>query len=313
MDMISPRSAVSSAMLVLGVLLAAAGCGERLRAPAGTQVGEPAGAPGTGARVTGCLELTISLIAQTGDITVAEGAAGCGTLQPVLAGAPVLDAERQQLRLPIALENRSTLPVAQPVYLLAPDTFRVLLPDDLADQQDAPAYLAYLSAGNPAVRERAASWRIDLASTRPLIAGGISDLHWIDIALHPAVQRFRLRLAARSGRAPTDVPELPVREVLTEVYARSNLVYEHPRSTGPYPSDLVVLLFREDASIADKRRVIERIGGEVVGGSPIGRGGFYYVRVVGDGTADALFEAMDLAASEPTVDLAGPDYLLSVQ
>lgn len=78
---------------------------------------------------------------------------------------------------------------------------------------------------------------------------------------------------------------------------------EWPR---PFPRNIVVVLFREETSRIDKQRVIDTIQGVVVGGEPIGRGGFYYVRIPDDGTSRPLFRAIETLKSLPQVETASP-------
>jgi hypothetical protein len=82
-----------------------------------------------------------------------------------------------------------------------------------------------------------------------------------------------------------------------------------PEWGAPFPRDLIVLAFKEDATQSERQQAVDAVGGEVIGGEQIDRGGYYYVRIRSDGKADALFRAITKLKTFPKVDLASPEPL----
>lgn len=90
------------------------------------------------------------------------------------------------------------------------------------------------------------------------------------------------------------------------MYAPENIEQPGPDWPRPFPRNIVVVLFQEGTSRAEKQRTVDAIRGVVVGGAPIGKGGFYYVRIRDDGTSRTLFRAIETLKSFPQVETAGP-------
>ncbi|HSD31940.1 MAG TPA: hypothetical protein VLB49_08530 [Gemmatimonadales bacterium] len=90
------------------------------------------------------------------------------------------------------------------------------------------------------------------------------------------------------------------------MYAPKNMEPPGVEWARPFPRNIVVVLFREETSRIDKQRAIDSIQGVVVGGEPIGRGGYYYVRIPDDGTSRPLFRAIETLKSLPQVETASP-------
>jgi hypothetical protein len=80
-----------------------------------------------------------------------------------------------------------------------------------------------------------------------------------------------------------------------------------PEWGTPFPRNIVVVLFQEPTSRSEKQHAIDAIQGIVVGGAPIGKGGFYYVRITDDGTSRPLFRAIQTLKSFPQVESASPE------
>lgn len=76
-----------------------------------------------------------------------------------------------------------------------------------------------------------------------------------------------------------------------------NLVIVHERTSGPYPSDLVILRFRPDATAADRSRAVAAVRGSVVGGNGV----YYYLRVQATCTDRPVWCAIDLLEPLPQV------------
>jgi hypothetical protein len=81
--------------------------------------------------------------------------------------------------------------------------------------------------------------------------------------------------------------------------------------SGTYPRNVIWVWFEYTATLSDRQRAIDGICGEVVGAvlySGAGPNvGMYYVRVVDDGTDEALFAAIATLKRLPQVRIATPD------
>lgn len=124
----------------------------------------------------------------------------------------------------------------------------------------------------------------------------------------------RLHAGAERGRAP--VPALPPDSVpdrvMDEIYAPENMTDGAPYMTGRFPRDIICVWFEDEATREERQAAVDAIDGEVVGGvRGLGQGGFYYVRIAGDGSAAALFTAIAELESMPQVSTATP--ALSIQ
>lgn len=118
---------------------------------------------------------------------------------------------------------------------------------------------------------------------------------------------------ARPGASVSALPPntLP-RAVAQEIYAPGNIVQEHPAMTGPYPRDVIWLVFRDDATQSDRQAAVDAIQGEVIGGAYVRPGGIYYIRIPHDGTADPLHAAIAYLKTLPAVRTATPDLSLTI-
>lgn len=119
---------------------------------------------------------------------------------------------------------------------------------------------------------------------------------------------------ADARRASPSVPPAPPRVGFTipadsvdKLYADSAMVYVHPRMSGPYPRNVLLVEFSDTASQEARESAVESISGEVIGGD----GPFYYVLIADDGTATPLWEAIDRLRSLPQVVHAAPETLNS--
>lgn len=106
---------------------------------------------------------------------------------------------------------------------------------------------------------------------------------------------------------PALPPESVPARVWADIHAPRNIVRSSPHWGIPFPRDLLLVMFKEDASQAERQAAVDSIGGEVVGGEPLGRGGYYYVRIAGDSTGEALFRAIAKLMKLPQIDLASPE------
>jgi len=102
---------------------------------------------------------------------------------------------------------------------------------------------------------------------------------------------------------PDSVPD----SVWKAVYAPENMEPPNAEWGAPFPRNIVLVGFTDQASREQKQQAIDAISGVVVGGAPIYRGGAYYVRIPDDGTSRSLFRAIKKLRSFPQVELASPD------
>jgi hypothetical protein len=98
----------------------------------------------------------------------------------------------------------------------------------------------------------------------------------------------------------------------SEYYEEHNLVYDDHRMGGPFPRNLIVVLFQTGATLTERQEALALINGEVVGGSRHGTSGTYYIRVEDHGTADPLFAAIAKLETLPQVAVAIPDILINI-
>ena len=266
----------------------------------------------------GCARFEVRVSGRDRIEVIRADTVSCGPVQPVLAGTPEFDHAKKRVRLPIALENRGARTLRAPARLYGwVDSLVVLAPPGLAKNRHTSEYLAFLApdsviAGTAERLAGARVWRFDdklsaEGTAQTLAAGARSQVRWVEVAVHSGVQRFQVTLRAEAGRAGGVVPaEAPEEGIPWRYYSNDNLVFNHPRMSGPYPRNVVMIAFRDEATQEQKQAAIDAIGGEVIGG---GWGGYYYVRIQDDGTAAPLWKAIDLLLALPQVEDAGPDVM----
>ena len=115
---------------------------------------------------------------------------------------------------------------------------------------------------------------------------------------------FRMRQAAVVPPLPPD--SVPGR-IWAEIHAPRNIIPSSPHWGVPFPRDLILVMFKDNATPAQRQSAIHAVRGQVVGGEPIGQGGYYYVRIPGATTGEALFKAIAKLETLSQVDLASPE------
>jgi hypothetical protein len=108
-------------------------------------------------------------------------------------------------------------------------------------------------------------------------------------------------------RVPAAPPDSVPARIWREIHAPENMIRSSPQWGAAFPRDLIVVAFKEDATQTERQQAIDAIAGDVIGGEHVDRGGYYYVRIRSDGTADALFRAIAKLKTFPKVDLASPE------
>jgi thermitase len=92
---------------------------------------------------------------------------------------------------------------------------------------------------------------------------------------------------------------------VTPLFEQQNLIIAHPRMSGPYPRNLVLIAFKPEATADEKQAAVDQVGGTVVGGD----GAHYYVHVT-DG-AEPVWLAVDRLSGLPQIEHAVP-YVFAV-
>ncbi|HSE66659.1 MAG TPA: hypothetical protein VLB12_06715 [Gemmatimonadales bacterium] len=113
--------------------------------------------------------------------------------------------------------------------------------------------------------------------------------------------------------AKTQVPATPADSVPAAVWQAlhdpANMVSSDPRYPAPFPRNLILLTFRENTPQTDRQTAVDAVNGHVIGGSPIGNGGVYFITIPDDGTPNPLFNAFDYLKTLPAVELVSPELL----
>ncbi|MCC6927782.1 MAG: S8 family serine peptidase [Gemmatimonadaceae bacterium] len=230
-----------------------------------------------------------------------------GQLQLLADTAPVYDASSGTLRVPVVIRNVGSTAVVAPTRIFFnADSSQFLgsqgqilpgTPDIVATNLDTT-----LAGG------RAGSWRYDtlLAAGAPpqvLAPGATTRRKWLVFAGSSLAQWVRLKLATMAtlvGSVPAIAPDsIPV-----------TLLGTLPNLTAPdgetLKAQLVVVLFHREATVVDRARAINGIGGFVVGGRRTIQGdGWYIVRVPTATTVDSVLSVLDALMSDPSVEVAG--------
>ncbi|HEU4559030.1 MAG TPA: hypothetical protein VFS20_14315 [Longimicrobium sp.] len=113
--------------------------------------------------------------------------------------------------------------------------------------------------------------------------------------------------AARRARGQA-IPDIPPRgwtipqDSVDALFTRANLVFVHPRTSGPYPANLVIVAFRRRATPAQRQQAVAAVRGTVIGGDGV----YYFIRVDGRCADHPVWCAIDILEPLPQVDEAHP-------
>ena len=121
-----------------------------------------------------------------------------------------------------------------------------------------------------------------------------------------------LTVSGRDSCRSTPVPAVPPDSVPAPVYDRlfadSNRISLLPRRSDRQPRNVILVAFRAGATSKQRRAALEAVCGRVVGGWRIGAtDGYYVVEIKTDGSAAALWAAIDRLAAQSGVELAQPN------
>jgi hypothetical protein len=106
------------------------------------------------------------------------------------------------------------------------------------------------------------------------------------------------------------VPASPPSLAPRELWTRENQMQDSIFTRGSFLRDIAAIRFKPGASQRERQAAVNLVGGNVVGGIPLGNGdGYYLVRVPGDGTARPLFKALQRLRALPQIDSAAPQYV----
>lgn len=123
-----------------------------------------------------------------------------------------------------------------------------------------------------------------------------------------------LLLACAPGtthRESNRVPIVPPDTIPGWIYAESNLETNSSYMSGTFVRNIVVILFTPGATQAQRQEAIDLIAGQVVGGNrTMPTGGEYFIRIEDDGTAAALFRAIERLEALPQVEYAVPEQVV---
>jgi len=120
------------------------------------------------------------------------------------------------------------------------------------------------------------------------------------VACHPSVSISQSTPVP--ARAPSSAP--------ASLWRPENYVRDSTRTRGTYLKDIAVVLFRSDATQAERQAAVDSVAGRVVGGRPFrGGDGYYFLRVPGNGDPGVLFEAIRVLSALPQVLSATPEYV----
>ncbi len=99
------------------------------------------------------------------------------------------------------------------------------------------------------------------------------------------------------------VPEkMPIPDsIWAEINAPENIVHDDSVVAGPYPRDLIVLWFRDEATQAERQGAVDLIGAQLIGSAPMRPGGPYFLRICHDGTTGPLHAAIRRLRALPGV------------
>lgn len=106
---------------------------------------------------------------------------------------------------------------------------------------------------------------------------------------------------------PDSPPDSVPAAIWNAIHSPPNMEQSAPEWSVPFPRNIVLVMFQEQTPRDEKQRAIDAIHGVVVGGAPLGKGGYYYIRIPDDGTSRPLFRAIQKLKAFPQVELASPE------
>jgi fervidolysin-like protein len=157
------------------------------------------------------------------------------------------------------------------------------------------------------------------ATGRPPTLTNFLGTHRLDLVMAMGVLLFNpschtQRMTTAEGQRVVSVPQVPdwppdsiPVATWNTIHSPENMVDSAPEWSAPFPKNIVIVMFQERASRDEKQHAIDAVQGVVVGGVPLRKGGYYYIRIPDDGTSRPLFRAIKKLKSFPQVELASPE------
>jgi hypothetical protein len=266
-----------------------------------------------GEQIQSCAQFEIRIGSQMQVTVVPLTVPGCaGTLVPVVDSSATLD-RKGRLRLPLVLENRGTVTVGPPAHLVSwRDSLRIVTQGSKTPVLQFVNPDSVVPTTSPSM-PGALLWKYDTLLAGPgqrqvLAPGARSRVRWVEMDA-VGVSVFRVTFHTRAVTTTPTVPLTPPSGRPAELYHESNVIAGSRLATGPYPRNVVVVVFHRAATQAERQAAIDLVGGEVVGGYP--RSGIYLVKAPDDGTDAPLVSAIEKLSALPQVASADPDFFLS--
>jgi hypothetical protein len=112
----------------------------------------------------------------------------------------------------------------------------------------------------------------------------------------------------RTQPVPPLAPDSVPASIYERLFADSNRISLLPRRSDRQPRNVILVVFRASATARQRRAALDAVCGRMVGGWRIGdTEGYYVVEAKTDGTASALWRAIDRLAAQPGVESAEPN------
>ena len=282
------------------------GCrGEDLTAPRGAA---PAPARVLVVADTLCVRAQFTITGPTSVTTNFPTAAECPSGLVLTRSQPAtwVQTPNRRLRLLVRFRNLTGQAVQLPVRLYLPATgTTVVLPAGTPPSK----VVAYQPDSS-----EAGGGRVWFVGGSSVLAAGDStaeDTLTFQVQSPVTKARWQFQATVASVGSGSGVPALPPDSISSATWlALHDTLNLEPASAAypiPFPRNLILVTLRENTPLGEKQAAIDAIGGQVVGGNPIGNGGVYYVTIASDGTTTPLFNAIAQLKSLPQVLLATPE------
>lgn len=148
----------------------------------------------------------------------------------------------------------------------------------------------------------------------------VVDMTGIRVGMRLAIVLAAALCACNAQQTPTTarhrtdtlafVPDFPPESIpiatWKAMHSPDNMEKSSPEWGTPFPRNIVMVMFYEQTSRDEKQRAVDAVGGVVVGGGRLSKGGYYYISIQDDGTAASLFRAIEKLKSFAWVQTATP-------
>lgn len=270
------------------------------------------------AGLEGCATLEVELTGRTGIQVRDATGEPCGPLRVRLDTTPTFDRTDGRIRLPLVVENVGETRVRAPVLLGAwEDSLAILAPPGLSRAPGAEGVLE-LAKPDSVVPVDAETWpeariwkfgeevpesEVDPPATQRFAR------RWVEVAVHDGVRELSVALRLRGERELPLVPAVPPDTMPADAFGEI-------APNGVMSVDVLVVQFRQTATLDQKQEAIALVNGTVIGGLPAppeissSLEGFYVIRIPGDGTSAGMNRALEQLRALPQVLVAVPNVVL---